>query len=183
MASEKQVAFIERLVEQRDVSTLDPAMRDRLDDLAAVTVPAASNLIALLKGCPQKSELSGPGMYRLGDDVFKVQRSGSGRLYAKRLVLGVCQGHFDEDGMEFWCGLPHVKKSGEEVTLDVGCNEEQRFEYEPGAIYRLTEKDRMTVDEARDWGRVTGVCCWCGITLTDPKSVAAGIGPVCAGRI
>lgn len=31
-------------------------------------------------------------------------------------------------------------------------------------------------------GRRTGSCCCCGRTLTDPESVAAGIGPICRGR-
>lgn len=34
--------------------------------------------------------------------------------------------------------------------------------------------------EARRYGKETGVCCCCGRELTDPKSIAAGIGPICA---
>lgn len=33
---------------------------------------------------------------------------------------------------------------------------------------------------ARMYGKQTGVCCCCGRELTDPASVAAGIGPICA---
>jgi hypothetical protein len=29
-------------------------------------------------------------------------------------------------------------------------------------------------------GRETGICCFCGMTLTDPESIARGYGPVCA---
>lgn len=36
---------------------------------------------------------------------------------------------------------------------------------------------------SRQFGKRTGVCGVCSKTLTDPKSVKAGIGPVCAGRI
>lgn len=32
------------------------------------------------------------------------------------------------------------------------------------------------------YGRATGKCSCCGRTLTDPESVAAGIGPICAGK-
>lgn len=32
-------------------------------------------------------------------------------------------------------------------------------------------------------GIETGICCVCGLTLTDPESVSAGIGPICAGRL
>lgn len=32
------------------------------------------------------------------------------------------------------------------------------------------------------YGRETGICACCGAKLTDPVSVAAGIGPICAGK-
>lgn len=35
---------------------------------------------------------------------------------------------------------------------------------------------------AIEYGHRTGSCCVCGRTLTNPESVAAGIGPICAGR-
>ena len=57
------------------------------------------------------------------------------------------------------------------------------FDYVSGAIYRLRESDRLTLDQARAIGQETGVCIVCGAFLTDPKSVAAGIGPVCAKRV
>lgn len=38
---------------------------------------------------------------------------------------------------------------------------------DPGAAARVSGKD-------------TGICCCCGRTLTDPVSIAAGIGPICA---
>lgn len=57
------------------------------------------------------------------------------------------------------------------------------FEYDKGAIYKLTAGDRMTLEQAKLFGVETGFCCVCGIFLTDPKSVANGIGPVCAKRV
>ena len=33
---------------------------------------------------------------------------------------------------------------------------------------------------ARMYGKKTGTCCCCGRELTDPVSVANGIGPICA---
>lgn len=32
------------------------------------------------------------------------------------------------------------------------------------------------------YGKATGNCCICSKTLTNPESIAAGIGPVCAGK-
>ena len=58
-----------------------------------------------------------------------------------------------------------------------------RFEYAAGAIRKLSADDRMSVEDAKAFGLQFGVCCCCGATLTDPKSIAAGIGPVCAKRL
>lgn len=57
-----------------------------------------------------------------------------------------------------------------------------KFEYAPGAVRTLTGGQRMTLEQAKEFGVNHGVCCVCGATLTDPKSVEAGIGPVCAKR-
>jgi hypothetical protein len=57
------------------------------------------------------------------------------------------------------------------------------FEYEQGAITRLSPADRMTLEQAKAFGVETGLCCVCGAFLTDPKSVSRGIGPVCSSRV
>lgn len=36
--------------------------------------------------------------------------------------------------------------------------------------------------EAKAYGKATGICCCCGKELTDPNSIAAGIGPICATK-
>lgn len=59
----------------------------------------------------------------------------------------------------------------------------QCFEYASGAMRELCESDRMTLEEAKAFGVETGVCCVCAALLTDPKSIAAGIGPICAKRV
>jgi hypothetical protein len=93
------------------------------------------------------------GMYRKGGEIYRVHRSReSDRLYAKRLVL------------------------------DLLAKREATFVYDRGAIMFLTPEDRMSLSEAKAFGVETGICCVCGAFLTDPKSVAEGIGPVCAKR-
>lgn len=95
----------------------------------------------------------------------------------RELALGMYQ---TSDGEIY-----RVKKSRETgrlyaMRLDV---EAFSFVYAQGAIYRLTEADRMDIDEARAFGRRTGYCCVCGRFLVDPVSVANGIGPICEGRM
>jgi hypothetical protein len=57
------------------------------------------------------------------------------------------------------------------------------FDYEQGAMGKLSASDKMTLEQAQAFGMETGLCCVCGAFLTDAKSVARGIGPVCAGRV
>lgn len=57
-----------------------------------------------------------------------------------------------------------------------------RFEYEAGLIRKITPAMRMTLEQAKEFGAIYGVCCNCGRTLTNEDSIEAGIGPVCAGK-
>jgi hypothetical protein len=97
------------------------------------------------------------GMYRMGETIFKVQRAvhGSGHLYAKRLVL---------------------EKDPE--------TDQQRghFVYDAGTIRMLRPEHKLSLEQAREFGRLYGVCCVCGATLTNEESIEAGIGPICAGK-
>ena len=58
-----------------------------------------------------------------------------------------------------------------------------RWEYAPNAMRHLTTADRLTLADAKAMGVRLGVCVICGRTLTDPDSVEAGIGPVCAAKV
>ena len=87
------------------------------------------------------------GMYDVGGDVYRVQRSSGGHLYAKYLN-------------------PETKK----------------FEYAPGEVKRIDIRDRMTLEQGKEYSAKLGVCCVCAATLSAKKSVAAGIGPICATK-
>ena len=53
------------------------------------------------------------------------------------------------------------------------------FEYLKGGLRLIKAEWRMTVEQAAAFGKLYGICCVCGKDLTDEKSIAAGIGPVC----
>jgi hypothetical protein len=60
---------------------------------------------------------------------------------------------------------------------------EDGFEYTGMKPLRFIKVEhRMTLDEAKEYGKVTGTCCNCGRKLTKESSIAAGIGPICAGN-
>ena len=57
------------------------------------------------------------------------------------------------------------------------------FEFESGAMRFLKASDKMSLEDAKAFGVETGICCVCGAFLTDERSVAEGIGPVCRERV
>lgn len=108
---------------------------------------------------PQRAALT-PGIYALvnrngAPEIFKVQAAihGSKHLYAKRLIA------------------------------QEGGGAKGRFEFEKGAISKLTPEDRLSLEDAKKYGAIYGVCIVCGALLTDEDSIEAGIGPVCAGKL
>lgn len=180
--TERQIAFLQKLLDER------PSVRDGLyfdtmsASAAAVVAPHdrkwVSGLIdSLLSTKPEvgaKAEAERAfvahteradapvevGMYRRDGDIFKVQKSkSSGRLYAKRLVQ---------------IGGKRLTEPGEVVQFE--------FQYESGAIFRLSAADKLSLEEAQQFGIQYGVCCVCSATLKDAQSVELGIGPVCRRR-
>lgn len=73
-------------------------------------------------------------------------------------------------------------RHGSHFLAKVLDRETGKFEY-AGAAKRFVKADqRMTLEEAQEYGRQTGTCMVCSRRLSDPESVARGIGPVCARR-
>jgi hypothetical protein len=132
----------------------------------------ASTLIDFLKEAPykmnaetangrksvQKDNGEIEGMHKVGDRIFKVQRAvhGSGHLYAKELVMD-----------------PNESDAAEPTFS---------FQYAAGAIRLLSQETLLSLEDAKAFGALYGVCCVCAATLTDEKSIEAGIGPVCGKR-
>ena len=163
-ASERQVDYLRSLIAGREwpayLGDRDSAVA-RLDEGTLDGLTASRWIDALRSAAKRatatKSVADGltVGMYRTADGtIYRIHESReTGRLYAKRME---------------WNMLTESKP---------------RFEYDKGAIYTLSQSDRMTLDDARAWGVETGACCVCGAFLTDAKSVERGIGPVCEGRV
>lgn len=58
-----------------------------------------------------------------------------------------------------------------------------KYVYAKGMVYRLGPADRLTLEEAKAWGRREIRCIRCGTALEKKESREAGIGPVCATKI
>lgn len=168
-ASDKQVAYIISLSEQRDMATVtNPKYIDTAITLAK-TQPnllakhIASTTIDALVRCPKLASKSvqqpaskaglEDGYYTFNDKTIKIVRSPqTGNLYAKELTV-----------------------SG--------------WEYSQGTVYQMKNPakygtpTKLTVEEAGKLGHIYGRCIICSRTLTDEYSIANGIGPVCAGKL
>lgn len=73
-------------------------------------------------------------------------------------------------------------RNGAHLLAKVLIEDSGEWEYK-GAASRFVKADqRMTLAEAQDYGKRTGRCMVCTRKLTNPESVANGIGPVCARR-
>jgi len=60
---------------------------------------------------------------------------------------------------------------------------EGRFEYKgKRPLLFITAEHRMTLEQAMEYGQITGTCCNCGRLLTNEESIANGIGPICASK-
>jgi len=97
------------------------------------------------------------GMYYVGEQVWKVQAGhhNGGHPYAKILHV-----HDDHGEFEFVSG-------GMRTIAEALANGTGR---------------KMELAEAQEFGRLYGWCCVCGTILENEKSIANGIGPVCAKK-
>lgn len=57
------------------------------------------------------------------------------------------------------------------------------FTHLQGGLKLVSEATKITLEDAKKYGQLYGTCCMCGRTLTDERSIAAGIGPVCAEKV
>lgn len=57
------------------------------------------------------------------------------------------------------------------------------YVYAKGMVFQLRPEERMTLEDARAWGREHVRCVRCATILTKPSSKEAGIGPVCATKV
>lgn len=185
-ATQKQIGFMQSLLRQRQ---MDPRWEAQLTvDIKAalehenMTADRASKWISWLLEQPKKPKKEPnrvtfpplphdgpaptapavdpaaaqqtlyPGVYKLGQDLYRVIGTGSNQRV--RLV-------------SLYRGKPKLLRVGYGISNRVR---------EHGI--RLTAEEAATY--GADGGAAKGWCICCGRELSDPASVAAGIGPVCA---
>ena len=140
----------------RDAARLDAArLATELyaDDEYAAHVARKAQAAAPAKAWQPRAQVEQDGMYQMPDGtIFKVQQAKVGGS-----------------------GRLYAKR----LEVEGG---QGTFVYAPGAITRLDASMRMTLEQAKAYGKLYGVCCKCGSPLTDEISIANGIGPVCGAK-
>jgi hypothetical protein len=154
-ASSKQIAFIQALLTDRQAPRGLAA--GFTPDMTAV---AASRMIDKLTKCPWKTA--------------KTQTA------AKTVTEIVPEG--------FYCvGVDYYKVQTSKTTgkryAKIWVGGHTKWAYNPGGIHKLTLVDKLTAEQAAQFGSKTGHCCICSKLLTNPESVSAGIGPVCSAKM
>lgn len=155
-ASEAQMSFLRTLCEEQGQEV--PENPTKAEASARISELLENRKGGQVRTPAKTSGVTEDGMYQTADgSVYKVQiaKQGSGRLYAKKLTE-----YKREDGTSEWS-----------------------FEYAAGAIHRLKAADKMTLEQAQEFGKLYGVCCRCAADLTDEDSIARGMGPICAGKM
>jgi hypothetical protein len=120
-----------------------------------MTASAASDLIDSLKECPWKNDKP---------QVKKGEPVGEG-FY--------CHG-------ENYYKVQTSKTSGKRYAKIWNG---KGWDYASGALFKLTDANKLTEAQAVKFGKKTGHCCICSKLLTNPESVSAGIGPICKGNM
>jgi hypothetical protein len=151
-ATESQISYAQSLLASREVSD---TFRATLGDITTLTKREASALIDALRSFPY------------------APRAPRTTAPASNLEVGVYykNGEVYRVKVSQTSGRPYAMKL-------IG----RSFEYDSSYIRQITADDKMTLEQACDYGIQFGVCCVCGRELTDETSVARGIGPVCARR-
>lgn len=174
MITERQLPFLTSLTEElyrlsetitgQDLS----AERDAaIANLAGMSKSAASDRISSLKG-----------------EILPTMRQ-TARYRAQTVEAPVSDRapvELDTDGIYILDGTyVRIKRSGAgrlyALTLNV---DTRKWEYAPGMVRNVKPADKMTAEQAKDFGDTYAWCVRCSADLTNPESVARGFGPVCA---
>ena len=208
-ASDKQISFIKKLLEQKDYS--------KQVDLDNLNVQGAGDLINELLACSDKQgyvALPSEKQINFARNLIK-NKAGGMELY-NQLLQNHNVNSLEQLPKVVISGIINTLKSADEMPLaisEVGAylldgniysirigKESKKFQVwyhdttqnkyvrepngftEKDLLKKLQPADRLTLETAIKYSAQTGICVHCGRTLTLLKSVASGMGQVCASK-
>lgn len=166
LASEAQVRYLNNLA-QWIAEANGIEIPDLSDEFAKLTKREASEQIDKLRATLEKARQE------------REREQQQARAEAKKVQApAVTDGMYLMDGRVFKVQIAK-QGSGNLYAKELI---EGSFVYSPGMIRQLRPEHRMSLEQAKEYGKLYGVCCNCGRDLTDEGSIEAGIGPVCAKK-
>ena len=153
-------------------------------------VPATAQQVSFMKSLRERKALTDEQMIRANASINVAEEGYLRRTQASEVIDWMLslqdKGRVEvPEGLHRFDGVIYrVQRSQSGHLYAKELNPRWRkFFYSPGAIKNLSEDTRLTAAQAREFGLAHGICACCGALLTDPKSVEAGIGPVCAKKL
>ena len=159
-ATEKQIAYAQSLVLKKEVGLhfLNVALADEkvhtLDELSKSRVSELINNLRYTNDKQLPITITEVGAYLLDSSIYSIRKG------------------TQSDKWQVWS---FDKTEGKYLR-------ESDYKKENQILSSLVPTNRLTLELAIMYSVQTGVCCHCGRTLTVLKSVAGGIGPICAKR-
>lgn len=162
LATDKQVAFLAKLINERVIGEAGTVTEDSLRTMtkaeasaaieAALATPRPARTTRTAPAAPATTEVT-DGFWTDGTSVAKVQYNLAGTsLYGKLLDT-------DSGKWNYTAGMPNrIRRDG---------------------------WTKLSLEQAKDLGVLYGRCCCCGRRLTDDSeggSISKGIGPVCESK-
>lgn len=113
------------------------------------------------------------GIYQVGDDYYMLYHTvhGANQQVAKKLTV-------DEEEADFAANFEQ-----EDGYKNEGGPLGEWVYQGKSPLKRIRPEHKLSAEQAAQFGQVYGWCGRCGRTLTKEASKAAGIGPICAGKM
>ena len=154
--TEKQLQFAQSLVTSKEggQQTLADLLQQRaVNEISQLSRADVSSIINLLKSAKEAPmKISEVGAYLLDGTIYSIRQASESKKWS------------------VWTYSDDVKKyvRNDEVKKEV--------------LKKVEPKDRLTLELAIKYSAQVGICVHCGRTLTLLKSVAGGMGAICAKK-
>jgi len=154
--TEKQLQFAQSLVTSKEggqQSLLELLQQKAVNELSKLSRADVSSLINLLKNVKDAPmKITEVGAYLLDGTIYSIRQASESKKWS------------------VWTYSDEVKKY---VRNDVATKE---------ILKKVEPTDRLTLELAIKYSAQVGICVHCGRTLTLLKSVAGGMGAICAKK-
>jgi len=157
--TEKQLSFAKALVTSKEggQGLLANVLQSRgvfsIEQLSRSDVSAIINSLKSAKTKEVPVKISDVGAYLLDETIYSIRKSKDDKFW------------------QVWSYDSEVEKYQRKAK-----------EVEKKILEAVEDSNRLTLEQAIKYSAQTGICCHCGRVLTVLKSVAGGIGPICAKR-